>query len=71
MTKVAIHEFLGSDGTQLGCGTALEMEHWKAEGVFADGDKLGRILGYEDARADELRKAAWAKDKARIPELLA
>lgn len=57
---VAVHEWLADDGTVLGCGTACELEHWKSQGVNADGDRLGNIIAHEPASEDARRRAAWA-----------
>lgn len=57
---VEVYEFLAADGTGIGCGTALELAHWQKEGVLQPTDKLGAIIGYEKAAADERRKLAWA-----------
>jgi hypothetical protein len=57
--KVPVYEWLDEDGRPSGCGTAVEMEYWKAEGVFREGEKLGKVLCYEPASEDERRKAAW------------
>lgn len=65
MQTVPVYEFLNADGTVTGCGTAREMQFWKAEGVFAEGDKLGAILCQEPASEDERREAAWAKQLAK------
>jgi hypothetical protein len=57
---VPVHEWV-LDGRVTGCGTELELQHWKDEGVFNPAMTLGSILCYEPASEDARRKAAWAK----------
>ena len=54
-----VHEFLFADGTSFGCGTALELAYWHAEGIIYPAAKLGKIISTEPAREDERRKALW------------
>lgn len=57
---IEVYEFIAADGTGLGCGTALELAHWKKEGVLSQTDRLGAIIGYENPSKDQQRKIAFA-----------
>ena len=61
MTQVPLYDWLYADGTGFGCGTEREVLYWQGEGVVEPDAKLGEVLGYEDARADEKRAMLWAK----------
>ncbi len=59
MAQVAVYEWVGPDGTGLGCGTRVEFDYWQSQGVIADDDKLGELLTHEPADQDAKRIAAW------------
>lgn len=52
------------DGRPMGCGTRVELAHWKAEGVEDRRTRLGKIVGHEDPAADEHRLAEWQREAA-------
>jgi hypothetical protein len=57
---VPVYEWLDESGQPNGLGTKLEFDHWRAEGVIPETDRLGGVLCHEPAIEDERRKAAWA-----------
>jgi hypothetical protein len=57
MKTVPVYEWVAKDGTVLGCGTRVELDHWEDEGVFTA--HLGKVLCHEPASEDERRKRAW------------
>ena len=59
---VPVHEWIYADGHVAGVGTAAELQHWVAEGVFADGElSLGNVVCHEPASEDARRRVVWAK----------
>lgn len=56
---VPVYEWIEA-GEPVGCGTALELNHWTAEGIFV-GTALGNVLTHEPASMDERRRVEWAQ----------
>jgi hypothetical protein len=57
---VPVYTFLLANGTETGCGTEVEFNHWNAMGVFGEGARLGDVICHEPAANDDKRKAQWA-----------
>ena len=58
-TTVEVHDWLFTDGTSFGCGTAVELAYWQAEGIVDPSAKLGAFIAHEPASEDARRKAMW------------
>lgn len=56
---VPVYEWFDGD-VEIGLGTELEFNHWRAEGVLGETARLGDVLGQEPASEDEKRMALWA-----------
>lgn len=56
---VDVYLWLLADGTEHGCGTEAEFNHWRGEGVLPAEAKLGGVIAQEPASEDERRAAAW------------
>jgi len=57
---VPVYNFLLTDGTLTGCGTAAEFAHWNEMGIFGEGARLGDVIGQEPAANDDARRIQWA-----------
>lgn len=60
MALIPVYEWVAGDGSGLGCGTAVELEYWRSEGVLEDDARLGKVITHEPASEDARRQAAWA-----------
>lgn len=56
MTTISVHEWTYPDGKTFGCGTKVEFDYWKAEGVIDPESVFGECLGQEPASEDERRR---------------
>lgn len=61
---VPVHTWRHADGHWHGQGTALEFEHWRAEGIIPDDVEPAELLGHEPASEDDKRRKAWALEVA-------
>lgn len=56
---VPVYEWAYPDGTTFGCGTRVEFDYWKAEGVIDPEAVFGKLLGHEPASEDDRRRKCW------------
>jgi hypothetical protein len=56
---VPVYEWVDG-GNVVGCGTQLELDHWKAQGVTDASVTVGAVIAHEPPSVDAARKAAWA-----------
>lgn len=48
---LAIFEWLAG-GAVIGCGTVVEFDYWRSEGVVSPDAVLGRVIGYQPSSPD-------------------
>jgi hypothetical protein len=56
---VEVFEWAYTDGTVFGCGTKVEFDYWKAEGVIDPEAVFGKSIGFEPASEDDRRRKCW------------